>query len=252
MKIDVIFTPLEAEAERFEGRSVVVIDVFRATSCICTAMENGAVGIFPLAGVEESRAKALELREQGYEVVLGGERKMVKIEGFEVDNSPRSYSREVVEGRKVVMSTTNGTRSIELAVRGGGKTVLVGSMLNVGAVVDRLVELGDDVLFFCSGRADRYSVEDTYCAGLMIHLLEQRGCVEELRDVAWVVGQMYLNHSRDGGLEGLMEHNTHYLRLREIGMQGDAEYCLEADVFSTVPEIVEGEMGAEIIVRGIE
>lgn len=238
MNVDVIFTPLEAEPSRIEGRSVVVIDVFRATSCICTALENGASRIIALSTVEqcvEMRSK-LALNDS-MKVLLGGERKMVKIDGFDLDNSPASYSKEVVEDATIIMSTTNGTRSIELSVTGGAKNVLVGSMFNATAVAKRLIELGDDVVIFCAGRQDRFSVEDTLCAGYIASLLRSIGGVE-LRDVAWWVADSYERNIVK--VDELMLRNTHYLRMTEIGIQSDALHCLKSDIYNSVPHLDNG------------
>ncbi len=244
MEIDVIFTPLEAQNARVEGKSVVVIDVFRATSCICTALENGAERVIALATVEgcvEMRSR-LAL-DDSQKVLLGGERKMVKIAGFDLDNSPSSYSEEVVQDATIIMSTTNGTRAIELSVDGSAKNILIGSMLNARAVAKKLVELGDDVVLFCSGRLDRFSVEDTLCAGYIASLLQEMGAVAELRDVAWWVADSYLKNRED--IWGVMSKNSHFHRLEELNLTQDAQYCLTPDIFDSVPTFSGGEIGIE-------
>ncbi len=237
MNVDIILTPIEAEHSRIEGKTVAVIDVFRATSCICTAMECGAKRLIPLTTVEQSVEMRDRLVAGGESVLLGGERKMLRIEGFELDNSPLSYKDKSIKDATIVMSTTNGTRSLELAVGNDASAVFVASMLNAKAASEALWECGRDIVLFCSGRGNRFSVEDTLCAGYIVSLLEQNHTVE-LSDVAWWAKDVYERYADN--LRDAMQHNGHYHRLLSMGMADDVEYCLRRDLYNTVPRVKDG------------
>lgn len=237
MRVDVIFTPVEASAARIEGRTVVVIDVFRATSCICAAIENGASRLVPMTTVDQSLAMREKLSATGHRVLLGGERKMVRIDGFELDNSPRSYSADMVGGADVVMTTTNGTRSIELAEKFGACEVLIGSLLNGRAAALRAAESRGDVVLFCSGRQDHFTMEDALCAGYMVGVIVD-GWECELSDAAWAMGDLYGRYCDD--LRGALRYSEHYSRMLNAGLADDVEYCLQRDIFSTVPRLFGG------------
>lgn len=239
MFVDIVLTPLEAAKERFDGKAVAVIDVFRATTCICTAMSLGAKKVIPLTSVEATREKFEELRPTTEKLLKGGERKMERIEGFELDNSPLSYTRELCEGATIITSTTNGTRSIQLAEKFGASSLFIASMLNARAAVEALHGCGRDITLFCSGRADRFSVEDTLCAGYMASLLDECHTVE-LSDVAWWAIDVYKRYA--GNLREAMTHNSHYIRLLEMGLADDVKIALERDTMTIVPKVISGEV----------
>ncbi|MEG2866066.1 MAG: 2-phosphosulfolactate phosphatase, partial [Mucinivorans sp.] len=141
MNIDVLLTPLEISPARVAGRVVVVVDVFRATTCITAAMANGVKRLIPVTTIEEALAMREQLRSTE-QVLLGGERRTVKIEGFDLDNSPASYLEPSVVGSTIVMTTTNGTRALNGAVDAGAARVLVGAMVNARAVARAASESG--------------------------------------------------------------------------------------------------------------
>src|SRR5207244_9507291 len=133
MRIDVYFTPLGLNAGDVSGRGVVVIDALRATTCVVTALATGAKEVIPAATSEEAVRLASNLEKDG--VLLAGERKSVKIEGFALGNSPREMTPEVVAGKTIVLATTNGTPALVAAQ--GGEPVRVGAPVNFKALVQR-------------------------------------------------------------------------------------------------------------------
>lgn len=162
MKLDVVFTPGELGASVGQ-RTVVVIDVLRATSTILEALVNGARDVLPVESVEQAVRKAQELgREQ---VILCGERDVERVEGFDLGNSPLEYVPERVRGKTLVLTTTNGTRAILLGA--GGTDCLIASFLNATATAERVVRSATDVLILCAGREGRFSLEDAVCAGVI-------------------------------------------------------------------------------------
>src|SRR3990170_730992 len=140
MRVDVVFTPDEAGA----ARTGIVIEVIRATSTICQALASGYERVFCTAEVEDARA----LRNELGEGVLGGERKAVRIPGFDLGNSPREYLEP--EGTTLVLSTTNGTRAVVAAAQ-RCERVLIASLLNLSAVVEATRAVGVDALVVCAG-----------------------------------------------------------------------------------------------------
>ena len=136
--VEVCFTP--GEYANYKGRFeiVVVIDVLRATSAICAAFDNGIKSIIPVPTVEE----ALEYQKKGF--LVGAERKGQIVEGFDFGNSPYSYMKEEFKGKEVVLSTTNGTKSIDVAK--DADTVVIGSLLNLNVLCEWLEKHGKNVL----------------------------------------------------------------------------------------------------------
>ena len=155
MKIDVIISADYIDSEALKGKIAVVIDMLRATSVITTALYNGAKKVIPVVSVEEAFEKANELKSLGEEVLLGGERKALKIDGFDFSNSPLEYKREIVEGKNVIMSTTNGTRALNLCNK--ADKVIVASVLNGQAVAKYLENEEKEIVFVNSGTNGEFS-----------------------------------------------------------------------------------------------
>lgn len=144
------------------GRTVVVIDVLRATTTICHALAAGATAVVPCLEIDEARAKA---REIGTGAVLGGERRGVRIEGFDLGNSPTEYNPASVGGRTVVFTTTNGTKAMLRA--GEARQILLGALVNLSALVD-VLKNDDYVDLLCAGTFGRVTAEDALLAGAVV------------------------------------------------------------------------------------
>jgi 2-phosphosulfolactate phosphatase len=165
MRVEVAFTPEEPTSAPL----AIVVDVMRATSTIAQALAAGYPRVLAAAGIDD----AVQLREELGEGILGGERHAVKIEGFDVGASPLEFLQPRDE--PVIFSTTNGTRAI-LAAAARGDQVLLGSLLNLGAVARAAAESGEDVVVVCAGFQGRFAIDDAYCAGRIVQLLDgERG-----------------------------------------------------------------------------
>src|SRR5687768_8753850 len=162
MRLDVYLTPGEVVPGEMVQRTVVVLDVLRATTTIAQALANGARSIYPVSSIEEALRLANTFGRD--EVLLCGERKCLPIEGFDLGNSPTEFTRERVAGKTLVMTTTNGTAAFALI--GGASRVLIGSLLNISAVVDDLARTGADPVILCAGRERHFALEDATAAGL--------------------------------------------------------------------------------------
>jgi phosphosulfolactate phosphohydrolase-like enzyme len=149
-----------------ENKNVVVIDILRATTTMCVAMENGANSIWPVDSVQKAA-------QAGSSFLTAGERNGEKVEGFDLGNSPQEFSEEVVKGRDIVMTTTNGTKAISLSE--GAKNIYIASYRNISAVVQELQKQPEDIVLFCSGWKDQVNLEDTLFAGEVIYLVGGSG-----------------------------------------------------------------------------
>ena len=183
MRLDVFFGPQEVTPADVANRVVAVVDVLRASTSIAIALDNGARAVIPLASSEDviSRSKSLERSE----VRLAGERKSQQIAGFDVGNSPRDFTREVVEGKTILMTTTNGTSAI-LTVQ-GARDVVIASYVNFSAVLSMLraaLRGGTDVAILCAGQEKRFALEDAACAGLYVQHITAKQTKAEINDAA--------------------------------------------------------------------
>jgi 2-phosphosulfolactate phosphatase len=229
MKLEVILTPGETSVAALAGRVVVVLDVLRASTTIVQALSAGARSVFPVPSIEEALRLANTFGRE--EVLLAGERKCLPIEGFDLGNSPREFTRERVAGKILVMTTTNGTIAMGLAAN--ASRVYIGSMLNIGAVIDEIVRTGADPVFLCAGRERHFSLEDAACAGeFAARLMEVRPGDWELNDGA----RAALSLAREFGTGvPLFELATGGRSILDAGLDGDLTFCAQVDVLDLVP-----------------
>ncbi|MBX3745240.1 MAG: 2-phosphosulfolactate phosphatase [Verrucomicrobiae bacterium] len=241
MRMDVYFTPAEfgtLSGEGQPGTVCVVFDVLRATSTAITALDNGASGVVPVVTIEE----ALEARRRDGDCLLAGERDGWRIgpewtggTGFDLGNSPREFTRERVAGRRIVLTTTNGTRALRACA--GAERVLAGAFLNLGAVAGAIRGSGmARVLAVCSGTGERVAYEDVLVAGALCGLLEGE---VEFEDGAWLalaawrmgVGEPDRGVRRAGNARRLLGREA---------LAGDVAWCLRQDTTVRVPELRDG------------
>lgn len=233
MNIDVIASVKEVSCERIAGKNIVVIDVLRATTTIVTALANNACCVIPVEHIEEARK--IHNNENAGMVLLGGEREAKIIEGFHFGNSPLSYIEEKISGKKVVLTTTNGTRTIKACEE--GENLYIVSFLNASAVVKKLIEDNQDIVVVCSGTDEQYSMDDALCAGMIISLINNEEKITTT-DLGWTVKELYEIYKND--FHGLLKNCSHYKRLKENGFEEDLRYCLQTDVYSIVPIYKDG------------
>ena len=232
MRIDVFFGPAGLTASDVAGRVVVVIDVLRASTSIATALANGARAVIPVDSTEEvvNRAKAFARSE----VKLAGERQMRPIPGFDLGNSPREFSREVVEGKTVLLSTTNGTAAI--ASLQGPRDVVIGSYVNFSAVLAMLraaLRGGTDIAILCAGRDKQFSLEDAACAGRFAHHAMRRRTDVAVNDAAFA--SMLIDRRYSDNLMRLFSASAHGRALSEAGYGDDLTDCAAIDSFPIIP-----------------
>ncbi len=241
MNIEVQFLPLPLELDFLSSRTVVVIDVLRATSVMVHAMAEGAAEVVPVATVEEAfqRAKSYPAGT----TLLGGERESRKIEGFDLGNSPREYGAERVEGKRLILTTTNGTRAFQLAC--AGYEVIAGSFFNIEAVVRRCVQLNRDLLIFLSGDRGNFSIEDAACAGMLVEgILKKSEKRVSLTDAAHCALILYQRLQEN--LLGAFHLSRHGKELIDIGAADDLLYCTQVNITSLVPTFRDGVIRSPI------
>lgn len=239
MKIQVVPTAQQAQDIDCNGKTAVVIDVLRATSVITTALDNGAQEVIPVRTVEE--AQNLYATSDASKTLRGGERNALKIEGFDLSNSPLEYKKKVVEGKTIIITTTNGTNAIN-NVKGANEVILA-CFRNMAAVADHLVGLSHrgcrDIIIVCAGTEGRFSLDDGLCAGMLIELLKQQIEVET-DDLGLLVTQYYQQYKNN--LLGALSGCFHLKRLFTLGFYDDIRFCLETNCVTTVPVVQEGKI----------
>ncbi|HSU49830.1 MAG TPA: 2-phosphosulfolactate phosphatase [Segetibacter sp.] len=213
---------------------VVIIDVFRATSTIATALFNGAEKVIPVAGVEECKRLGSEIPN----AVTAGEREGRVIEGLQYGNSPAEYPREFIEGKTLVLTTTNGTKLLHMAFDRGCDSVVTGSFPNLSAVCQYLVSSNKDVVLGCSGWKDMFNLEDTLFAGAVIDRIKEHFVIHD--DASLMAQQIYRLH--ESNLFKFIQNTTHWHRLAAYGLQKDLQYCISIDVANVLPVYQNGEL----------
>ena len=235
MEIDIQLVPFPIHSNLLLNRAVVVIDVLRATSVMIQALSQGASEIIPVATVEEAFQMAKIFQRDA--ILLGGERESKKIPGFDLGNSPREYVAEKVKGKKLILTTTNGTKAFRLV--SSGKEILVGSFFNMGAVAQRCLKLNRDLLIFLSGDEGNFSLEDTICGGMLIELITQQETKHFTLTDASHCAQILYQRFKNNLLKAFHLSN-HGKELIHRGFKEDLVYCAQIDRTDIVPQFKDG------------
>lgn len=213
---------------------VVIIDVFRATSTIAAALYNGARCVIPV----DSVPKAIEI-SKNIDGIPAGERDGKVAEGLLHGNSPLEYGRDFIEGKTLVLTTTNGTRLLHMALERGADTVVSGSFPNLSAVCNYLAAENKNVILGCAGWKDRFNLEDTLFAGAVITEVKKHFTIH--CDSSLMAETMYAKHKKN--LAAFAPQLTHYHRLVDrFGLIEDINYCLTNDVANVLPVYREGKL----------
>lgn len=230
MQIQVYAEPAMLRSEGLRGQTTVVIDALRMTSVAITAVDNGCEGVMPVRDVEDARRVA---RDVG--ALLGGERNALPIEGFQLSNSPLEYTPQRVQGRRLVLSTSNGTRAILAAQE--SERLLLGGFINAQAVADTVRDC-EALSILCAGTLGRFTLEDVLAAGGIVDRVLRHTPDAMLDDLALAAMRLY--RQADGKLQEALRPGRHYQWLVRHGMQADIDYCLQEDCAQAVPERHEG------------
>lgn len=233
MKIDVAFLPQAVKQSDISNCTCIVLDVFRATTSIVTAMANGCKTIVPVSNIEEAYAMA----SQAEAALFAGERQSIRIEGFDFGNSPFEFSADKVKDQTIIMTTTNGT--IAIAATEEAYLTLIGSFINAEAVCRQAVKHGKDIMIVCAGTDQLFSLEDALCAGLLVSILHQQVDLV-MTDSARGAWLMY--NGAEKSIVEMAGSSRNGRRLYDIGSKADIEYCLKANIVNAVPQYSAGRI----------
>lgn len=235
VQIDLVTTPSALSPEQVRGRAVVVIDAIRATTTMLHALSAGATEVHVFAEIEECRAAAEAF---GGPKLLAGERRGAPIAGFDLGNAPADFSREAVEGKRIFMTTTNGTKAILAAA--GAHEVLIGAFVNRSALARRLRELGRDVTLLCAGQNGERASEDELAAHALYPLLAdviEGQWPPVASPFAWVADRAYIDGALlENRLREVLPETTGGRTLIEHGFGAGLVDCARADAVSVVAE----------------
>lgn len=217
---------------------VVIIDVLRATSTIATALHNGAKAVIPV----DSVADCIRIGKQ-IESITAGERDGKIAEGLEYGNSPFEYPREFVQDKTLVLTTTNGTRLLHMALNKSAKAIITGSFPNLSAVCDFLLAENQNVILGCAAWKNRINLEDTLFAGAVINKIGKHFSIN--CDSSQIALSMYHEAKEDMFQFMRSKNASHYLRLAGYGLEEDIKYCLTQDIANTTVIYEEGKLLAK-------
>lgn len=235
MNIDVVISAQHIKPEKFKDRIVVVIDVLRATSVMVTALNNGCDKIIPVKEIEEAIDIASKDKNK---YLLGGERGGIKIDKFDFSNSPLDYIEDIVKGKSLIMTTTNGTRAIKNSEE--AERIFIGALINGRVVAEKLAKLNKDVTFVNAGTDGEFSMDDFITSGYIINCLRdimKNHCT--LTDIAKTSEYVYINNP---SIISFVKDALHYKRMKELRYNEDLRYCLSKDLINIVPEYKDGEI----------
>jgi len=229
------FSPALLNLYDISNSIVVIIDVLRATSTIATALFNGAKCVIPV----DSVSKCLEIGRQ-IESITAGERDGQIAEGLEYGNSPFEYPPEFIRGKTLVLTTTNGTRLLHMALDKGAKQIVTGSFPNLSSVCKHLVDAKQNVMLGCAAWKDRVNIEDVLFAGAVIERIGEHFKIN--CDSSHISGTLYRD-AKDDLFEFLKKNDaSHYHRLINFGLEKDIRYCLTSDGANVLPEYEDGKL----------
>ncbi len=230
MNINLIIKKEDVIPIELSGKTVIVIDVLRATSTMVFALENGCKEIIAVSTPEEALTLKKQLRTKA---ILGGERNKQKLPGFDFGNSPREYSLEKILNKVLIFTTTNGTALINLCIY--SKDTIIGSFMNASSVV-RYLKGKSHVVLACAGTKGDFSLEDYLLAGYMSLLISKEYPNSSVCEECQKAIGLYKVFEMD--MPGILEKTPHGQGLFRLGLHKDIKYCLQKDNISLVPKVV--------------
>jgi 2-phosphosulfolactate phosphatase len=232
VKLDVYLSPAELSPGAVMGRVVAVIDVLRASTTIAVALSNGARSVVPLDTAEAAITRAKQFERS--DVTLAGEQKMLPVTGFDLGNSPASFSAEAVGGRTILLTTTNGTRALMGLL--GARDVVVAAYVNhapVAAMLRAALRGDTDIAIVCAGDEGHFSLEDAACAGRYVRSLSQRGRSMDRNDAACACE--IIDRKYGDNIAKVFGDSSHGQALVEAGFGEDLVSCAALDSHPVVP-----------------
>jgi 2-phosphosulfolactate phosphatase len=229
MKIEVCYSPALLHLFDTTGKNVVIIDIFRATSTIVAALANGAAKVIPV----DSVARCIEIGNDTPNSITAGERDGQIADGLVYGNSPLTFTKALIQDKTLVLTTTNGTRLLHMVQN--AHRILIGSFLNLDAIIEYLVNDQKDVILACASWKDRYNLEDTLFAGAVVYHLQNDHQMSVQCDSAIAASQLYT--LAKGQVLTFLKESNHYKRLSNFGLQEDLAYCTTLNKHPIVPYV---------------
>ncbi len=241
MEVEVYLSGYHVDEDDVRDRTVVVIDVLRTSTTAAAALRNGARAVVPAADMAEAGKIAANLDPESF--ALGGERTGQKIEGYRYGNSPLEYTREVINGKTLILNTTNGTPTIRRCRHAA--TLVVGAFVNLTLVARYVREESHDLVIVCAGWRKRVSLEDTLCAGMLLNDLWGGFEPPGTSDTCHMAFTLFKNEQTD--IAGALLRSTHGQRLAEMGLSDDVAFCASVDAVPVLPLYGESRLVAHDI-----
>lgn len=231
MDIDIVISCEDIKEDRIRDKVVVVVDMLRATTVIITALKNGCSEVIPVLDVDDAMELSVKDRDK---YILGGERRALKIAGFDCSNSPLEYTKEAVEGKSLIITTTNGTRAIEGSK--AAEEILLGALINAKSVAYKLAALNKGVVIVNAGTYGQFSMDDFICSGYIIDCLSKMTELQ-MSDIAFTSHYIFKNNE---DIISYIKNARHFNVLKELGLEKDLEYCCCKDITDAVPVYRDG------------
>lgn len=238
MKTTVHFSYINTDELAYTGKTTVVIDVLRASTTIIQALQNGAREVIPVASVEF--AVKVSGGMFGGQTLLGGERNTKKLEGFALGNSPLEYTQEVVNGKNIILYTTNGSKAVVKAKF--SENLFISAFTNLSAVANHLAKINSDFEILCAGRGNNFSMEDVVCAGKLISEIQKIKEDLELTDSARA--SVALSKAFGKSILTMMKETEHGKILIENNFLEDIKFCSRINTSETIPYLASGVLKA--------
>ncbi|MCK4663802.1 MAG: 2-phosphosulfolactate phosphatase [Bacteroidales bacterium] len=236
-KIEVAFSPILYKYFDDKDAIVVVIDVLRATSAICTAFNNGVKKLIPVGTVKEAR----DFKNNGY--MVAAERDGVVLDFADFGNSPFNFTKGNIKDKTIAYSTTNGTQAINIAKN--SHEVIIGSFLNLDTVCKYITEKNKDVILLCAGWKNKFNIEDTICAGAIIEKLFAANQYETICDSANASIELWSVAKHD--IVNFIEKAAQRHRLKRLGLDDVIEYCHTPNLCNVLPILKDGYLVDKLI-----
>ncbi|WP_297336945.1 2-phosphosulfolactate phosphatase [Algoriphagus sp.] len=230
--LEVCFSPELIHLHELQGKIVVVVDIFRATSTMIAALANGIEEISTFADLDACK----EMKAQGY--LIAGERNGQTLEGFDLGNSPVAFLKSDFSGQKLAMTTTNGTLAISQS--NSADEILIGAFPNLSATITYLQKQKKDVLIHCAGWKGRFNLEDSLYAGALIKSLESSHQADE--DGALAMKSLFEKEGHQ--MKAYLSQASHAKRLQNHGIEQDIDFCLTLDLYELVGKVENGKVSA--------
>jgi 2-phosphosulfolactate phosphatase len=232
VRLDLFFSPIQVKPSDTAGRLVTIVDVLRASTTVATALANGAKTVMPLPDADDVITRSKEFHRSA--VVLAGEQKMMPIQGFDLGNSPQSFTPEVVKGKTILLTTTNGTRAL-LGVQ-GARDIVIASYVNFTAVLTMMkvaASSNTDIAIICAGEDGGFTLEDAACAGRYVKAIPKRSDPIEMNDAA--AASVLIEKKYGDNIAKVFKESAHGKALQEAGFGDDLAAAAEVDAHPVVP-----------------